>query len=233
MNEQEKEKISNIKGFVNDSHASSPLRIEYCLLSEDFICEVSNLFINIFMNDEPTTKARDADPEKFLSLATLYANYLCKKKLSFIALDRNTQLIIGFIFCVDLGETFNSAEEWMTLLDQDFPEEMKLIDELERQYIDIDKVPAGTVLHIFHIGIDRDFRRKDIAQTLILQALNNARDMALKKAIAECTSQSSYQLFKKCGFIEVGYIDYDQFSFEGNPFFSKIEGGIYLMSTDL
>lgn len=226
MREDQKMFSNNNK---NSDENRSDLSLKNIPFTEQYVDEAVNIYKDIFINDEQATRTSAPDPQRFNIFAEPYANFLIKKHLSFLTQDQRTHSIIGFIFCLDLIETAESAGEWMTLLDEDYPELMTMIEELEKRHIDPVRISSGTVLHIFQIGVERKYRHHGVAQELINRVLDNAGKLGYQKVLADCTSESSYKLFKKSGFKEVGFSSYKEFTFNGNRFFSELNGGIYLM----
>ena len=108
-----------------------------------------------------------------------------------------------------------------------------MINELENRYINLADTPPGSVLHIFQVGLCRKYRGHGIAQLLIQRALANAREHGFGKAVADCTNPASHRSFEQCGFHEVGFSSYEEFSLDGDRYFSECEGGIWLMARDI
>jgi ribosomal protein S18 acetylase RimI-like enzyme len=202
-------------------------------LTDSYAEAAARIYAEVFLADEPTTHTRSPDPARFLYYANLYTQFLSGKKLSFLARDERTPELAGFIFCVDMTGSLESLGEWATLITEDFREVMTMINELEDRYIRLAEIAPGSVLHIFQIGVDRQYRSQGIAQLLINQALANARRYGFRKAIADCTNLASRRSFEQCGFLEVGFSSYEEFNLDGDHFFSGCEGGIWLMVKDI
>jgi GNAT superfamily N-acetyltransferase len=195
--------------------------------------EAARIYRDVFLADEPTTHTRSPDPDRFLHYGRLYTRFLAGENLSYLARDERTNNTAGFIFCVDMTETLEDAGEWVTLIREDFREVMTMINDLEDRHINLAKTPPGLVLHIFQVGVDREYRGHGIARFLIHHALANAREHGYRHAVADCTSQYSRRSFEQCGFHEDGFSSYEEFSLDGNRFFAGCEGGIYLMRRDI
>ena len=195
--------------------------------------EAARLYTDVFIADEPTTHRHAPDPEIFLPYARWYAEFLAAKELSHIARDRRTGEIAGFIFCLDLAGDLAAEGATMAEFLAQFRETVEMLDELEGRYIDRNKIAAGTVLHIFQIGVARPYRGCGLAQAMIRRALISARERGFSRAVADCTSPISRRAFERCGFVQTGFLPYDSFSTNGVVFFSGIDGGISLMVRDI
>ncbi len=219
---------------ANSSPGESPSGNPACIpLTGSNSDKAARLYREVFLADEPTTHTRSPDPERFLHYAKLYTRFLAGKNLSFMARDERAQTLAGFIFCVDMKESLESAGEWTTLIVEDFREAMTMINELENRYINLADISPGSVLHIFQVGLGRKYRGHGIAQLLIHRALANAQENGFRKAFADCTNPASRRSFERCGFHEVGFSSYEEFSLDGDRYFSECEGGIWLMARDI
>lgn len=208
-------------------------RLVFGPLLESEADEAARIFRDVFLADEPTSQARAPDPARLLNYAREYTRFLAGKNLSFVARDLESNEIAGFIFCIDITVTPESAGDPGMPLLEDFREVMIMIRELEDRYINPSETVRGTVLHIFQIGVDRKYRGCGIAQGLIRRALANARERGFRRALADCTSRASRRTFELSGFHEAGFSSYEGFSLDGDRFFAGLDGGIFLMVRDL
>ncbi len=202
-------------------------------LTEPDADQAARIYRDVFLADEPTTLTKSPDPTRFFHYGRLYTRFLAGKNLSFLCRDEETHEIAGFIFCIDMTETAESLGEWATLIQEDFREAMVMISDLEDRYINLAETSPGSVLHIFQVGISREYRGNGIAQLLIRKALDNARKHGFRRAVADCTNPASRRSFERCGFHEVGFSSYEEFSLDGDRFFAGCEGGIWLMTRDI
>ncbi|MDV2482792.1 GNAT family N-acetyltransferase [Methanoculleus sp. Wushi-C6] len=211
------------------THPDHPCSPVYLPFKTADVEEAARLYTDVFIADEPTTHRHAPDPEIFLPYARRYAEFLAGKELSHIARDSRTGEIAGFIFCLDL--TGDLAAEGATMAEflAQFRETVEMIDELEEQYIERDRIAAGTVLHVFQIGVARPYRGRGLAQAMIRHALLSARRRGFSRAVADCTGPASRRAFERCGFVQAGHLPYDSFSRNGVAFFLGIDGGISLM----
>lgn len=217
----------------NATSADHPRSPVYLPLKPADVEEAARLYTDVFIADEPTTHRYAPDPEIFLPYARRYTEFLARKELSYIARDGRTGEIAGFIFCLDLTGDLAAEGAKMAEFLAHFRETVEMIDELEEQYIDRDKIAAGTVLHIYQIGVARPYRGCGMAQAMIRRALISARRRGFSRAVADCTGPISRRAFERCGFVQAGILPYDSFSKNGVAFFSGIDGGISLMVREI
>lgn len=114
-----------------------------------------------------------------------------------------------------------------------FHEPVAAINELETSYFDRETTPPGTVMHVFQIGVTREFRGLSVSTTLIRRALVQARHQGFSRVIADCTSRVSCRSFERCGFDTAGSLSYDAIRINGTHFFSGLDGELTLMVRDL
>ncbi|MCQ1537818.1 GNAT family N-acetyltransferase [Methanocalculus taiwanensis] len=202
----------------------------YSLLTSSDIDEVTQLYMDVFLDDEPTSRAIAPDRIAAYQDALGYVLALAENGLSFIARDGESGGIAGFIFCFDLLDDPTSDGAPMAALSRHFPEAISMIDELEDMFLKRSGVEKGSVLHIYQIGVGRPYRGRGIATALIRQVLRHAGELGYRQVVTDCTSARSRRAFERCGFSGIGYLAYDAFSYNGVCFFQGLEGGISLMA---
>lgn len=193
----------------------------------------TRLYTRIFLEDEPTTHRHAPDPVLFVHHARYYIGLLVTMGLSFIARDKKTGDCIGFIFCHDITDDLSEYGEQMKKLIAFFSDAVVMIQELEGRYLDKTDIGPGTMLHVFQLGVSKEFRGCGIAQALIEEALILARDRGYRQVVADCTGPASKRVSEQCGFLEKGYLSYETFTRDGNRFFAGLPGGISLMIKEL
>ena len=208
------------------SQVCSPLTLVYA-------DQAARLYSEVFLSDEPTTCRHAPSFKQFLPYAEMYTRFLIKKGLSFIVTDRKTGMLIGFIFCVDLTDGPEQEGGIMIEFLSHFKEAIEMIHELEERYFDQESILPGSIIHVYQIGVRRQFRRMGIAQGMILQVISHAREKGYSQIVADCTSQTSKLVFERCGFHEVDYYSYRDFCTNGIRFFEGLDRGIALMVKDL
>ncbi len=207
--------------------------VEYRLLTRDTSDTTADLYTHVFLNDEPMTRRHGIDPCVFLPYARFYLRFCSGQQLSCIAFSRETREVVGFALCSDLATDWNSVGPEMVGLVSLFRESMAILEEVERRCPDLREVQPGTVLHIFQLGVRRDFRGRGIAVALIQRMLNEAERCGFRKVIADCTGPASKRSCERCGFRQAAHVAYDEFQVDGNAFFRGLPGGISLMIRDV
>lgn len=202
-------------------------------LTEPNVEPAARLYTEVFLADEPTSHRHALDPALSLPYARFYVRSLVRKDLSFIARDKRTKEILGFVFYFDLTDNLEDEGESMVAFLAHFREGVALINELEDRHINRKEIDAGSVLHVFQIGVHRKFRGNGIAQAMIHMVIDHAYKRRFRQVITDCTSPASQRTFEQCGFNEVGFSPYEAFSMNGVRFFSGLEWGIALMMRDI
>jgi ribosomal protein S18 acetylase RimI-like enzyme len=208
---------------------SSSCQPAYVPLTESDVEHAARLYTEVFLTDEPTSHHHALDPALFLPYARFYVRSLVRKDLSFIARDERTKEILGFIFCFDLTDNPEDEGASMVAFLAHFREAVAMINELEDRHLNRKEIRAGSMLHVFQIGVHRKFRGNGIGQAMIRRVIDHARKRGFRQVIADCTSPASQRTFERCGFNEVGFSPYAAFSMNGVRFFSGLDGGIALM----
>ena len=74
------------------------------------------------------------------------------------------------------------------------------------------------MLHVFQIGVGRQYRGLGIAQTMIQHVHSHARKRGFEQIVADCNGPASKKAFEKCGFSITGFSSYEKF-YMGGVFF--------------
>jgi GNAT superfamily N-acetyltransferase len=220
--------------FGNGIHVPEPhssfVNQPVCVpLTESDIKSAARLYTEVFLADEPTSHRHALDPALFLPYARFYVNSLVRKELSFLSRDKTTNELAGFIFSFDLTDDPENEGALMVEFIAHFKEAVAMIHELEERHLNREEIKAGSVLHIFQIGVNRRYRGTGIARVMIQRVLAHAQKRGFRQVIADCTSPASKRAFEQCGFSEIGFSPYEAFSLNGVRFFAGLDGGISLM----
>ena len=175
---------------VTDSRSSLMDQPACVPLTESDVESAARLYTEVFLADEPTSHRHALDPAMFFPYARFYINSLVRKDLSFISKDEATNEFFGFIFCFDLTDDPEKEGDLMSEFIAHFKEAVAMIHELEDRHLNREKIKAGSVLHIFQIGVSRQYREMGIARAMIRRVLAHARQRGFRQVIADCTRHS-------------------------------------------
>lgn len=203
------------------------------ILSQKTADETADLYTQVFLNDEPMTKRHGIDPAQFLPYARKYLYFCANQNLSLISVECETQEVTGFILCSDFSTDWNSFGHDMISFLSFFQESMAILEEVEHRCPELDAVLPGKALHVFQLGVRRDYRGQGIARELLAHVLDMAGQRGFSTVFAECTGPISRHIFERCGFRCRGYVRYDEFITQGQIFFQGLPGGISLMIRDV
>jgi ribosomal protein S18 acetylase RimI-like enzyme len=214
---------------VPDQHSSLMGQPVCVPLTESDVEFAARLYTEVFLADEPTSHRHALDPALFLPYARFYVASLVRKELSFLSRQETTNELTGFIFCFDLTDDPENEGAVMVEFISHFKEAVAMIHELEDRHLNREEIKSGSVLHIFQIGVSRQYRKTGIARAMIRKVLTHARERGFRQVITDCTSPASKRVFAQCGFSEMGFLPYEAFSMNGVRFFAGLDGGISLM----
>lgn len=203
------------------------------LLTHNTADATAELYTRVFLNDEPMTHRHGIAHETFLPYAREYLHLCAEQQLSVISIDARTSEVTAFLLGSDLTVDWHSAGPGMAALLSLFRESMAIIEALESRCPDLAQIRPGLVLHLFQGGAQREYREQGLLTRLMEYSIAHAQRREFVKVIAECTGPVSRHVCEKCGFFCAAYIAYDEFSIEGNAFFSGLPGGISLMIRDI
>ncbi|MFA6225688.1 MAG: GNAT family N-acetyltransferase [Methanoregula sp.] len=198
-------------------------------LNPDTVEATARLYTEVFVREESTTRWHGIIEEDFLPFARMYVQFCENQGLSFIAHEEKTGEVIGFIICHDLTMDLDALGPAMQEYLSCFDATIQLISALEEKYLNIIPVTPGTALHVYQLGISREFQNRLVSTPLIRHMLASARERGFHTIVTDCTGPGSCRSFEKCGFTRAGSIAYSSFLVSGTAFFDGFEGEITLM----
>ncbi|CAF0862820.1 unnamed protein product [Rotaria sordida] len=183
-------------------------RFNVHLMCEEDRIPVLTLLTNSFFRDEPLAKYLQlGEPMDF---AKNVINDALKDKCSFVAYDIKTNQLAG----VCLNEvkykndtnTINESNEKLHFI-------LHLLHHMHKNINLFDHFLTDSLLHIFIINVDSNYRGYGLASTLISASTEHAKKLNIGGAYAEATNIYSLNSFKQIGFQtyhQLNYVEYDQ-----------------------
>ena len=195
--------------------------IIYKLLEENESEETQKLIVKIFVDDEYLTRESGLTYDEFSFLARDYCEYTIKKKLSFIAIDQQSQQVIGFIIAEDpfTKDTIN-PDKFVEVSEHYIPFNA-ILESLHEHYLNIPKEP-GSCYHSFLGGMVSDFRRRGILRQMNIYSEEYALKQGFKWILVEATSPATKFLCDKDGYTNLGNIPYADFKLHNSYPFKHI-----------
>lgn len=161
---------------------------------------------------EPMTLAAGMSLENFTIFVHEYMKAVIGQRCCYVAMDRNTEEVIGVVACED----FNPDEEAPVFSDELEPMN-KIIDllmELDERFVGTyyekvkDVIEPNELLHLFMIGVKLEKCRKEIAVNLIKVCEEDAMNRGYKACFMEATNKKSAGMVTKyCGYELVDGLD--------------------------
>ncbi len=194
------------------------------------------LYVDLFYDREPLTKAIGFSKERMISIArSMYAESDINKSsqgLYWIARDRAAaDRGVGFIVCDD-----PAAVAGQQLPDNLTDSEIKkvsavssLLEEIRNPIKEPLGLGKGINLHVSAVGVAPGYEGKGIAGNLLQTALANSCDFGFKYAFSECTSIASRMLHEKCGFENLKSVSINTYVLNGRRPFKGCNFDIHLM----
>jgi len=133
-------------------------------------------------------------------------NYQC----SFVAYDIQTNQLVGIclneIKSKDTKHIINESNEKLYFI-------LHLLDHMHENINLFDHFLTNSLLHIFIINVDKNYRGYGLASRLISASIEHAKNLHMGGAYAEATNIYSLNSFKQQGFQiyhQLNYAQYDQ-----------------------
>ncbi len=187
---------------------SSSSRFDIHLMHEEDRIPALTLLLNSFFHDEPLAKCLQL--EEPIDFAKSVINDAINDQCSFVAYDIQTNQLIGLclneIKSKNDKHIINESNEKLYFI-------LHLLDQMHKNINFFDHFLTNSLLHIFIINVDSNYRGYGLASSLISASINHAKQIHIGGAYAEATNIYSLNSFKQQGFQvyhQLNYVQYDQ-----------------------
>jgi len=100
---------------------------------------------------------------------------------------------------------------------------LAMLEALDEQFRHGKGISRGKYLHLFMVGVDREYVGRGVAQGLVQHCLENGCRKGYRTALTEATGKVSQHIFRKNGFAERFRASYRDFVYQGQKVFSSIQ----------
>ncbi|CAF1341963.1 unnamed protein product [Rotaria magnacalcarata] len=178
------------------------------LMCEEDRIHVLNLLVSSFFRDEPLAKCLQV--KEPIDFANNVISDALNDQCSFVAYDLQTNRLAGVClnevkYKTDTNIIHESNEKIYFIL--------HLLDHMHKDINLFDHLLTNSLLHIFIINVDNNYRGNGLASSLIAASIQHAKTFNIGGAYAEATNTYSLNSFTRQGFQiyhQLNYVEYDQ-----------------------
>jgi ribosomal protein S18 acetylase RimI-like enzyme len=194
--------------------------------------ELIALLADVFSAEDPPAVAAGITPPEFAALVELYRVRAGTQGMTIVARCERTGALAGALLAEDAAAPF---PEGVDRLSRKFDPIFDILSQLDAEYRGGRIVPAGESLHLFLLGVSRDYARKGVAQQLVEECLANGARRGYIRAVTEATNVVSQHVFRKLGFTDRVRRSYEHHRYGGRAVFASIvdHGGPVLLDRSL
>ncbi len=202
--------------------------LTYDLFTENDSDEMSKLLGKIFVERDPPAVAAGITAREFEVFVSLFCPKAAAEGLTIIARSVVTGEMVGAMLAEDAG---TPPPETLDQVSPTFAPVFDILGQLDAEYRSSTTIMPGEFIHLFLIGVAREFSGMGIAQQLVTRCIENAVQRGYSRAVTEATNKTSQHVFRKLGFVDRVQRFYADHRFEGQAFFTSISdhGGPILM----
>jgi len=198
--------------------------IEIILLNKKYAEQTVEILTRTFM-DEPMQQVLDTTYEDIREFMEHVVRHSISTGLPVIAIDTVTDKVIGVNINKDL--TAELIEEEDSFSERLLPI-FELLDELDADYHKDNQVGKNEILHSVMLGIDVQYRDKDISMLFFEACAAVGIKEGYKTMMAEVTGDiSHYLLTEKMGFKTYSSLKYTDFIYDNIHPFKDIKNAEY------
>lgn len=213
-------------------------QFDIVLFTQEYVQQVAVALSVVFAQEEPLCIATKTNPINFFAYSLVYSQQCCDGKMSMLAIDRNSKMVVGFHLCHDY-ETWvepHSADPGVTVqgellerLHEVYHANLnakKIVEEVESPCesqgsprtsldgINHSGEKKKKVMKVCSAGVFAFARRMRLATRMLEKNLEHAKQQGYTTVLVECTGAFSQQLYKSYGFKEQARLYYNEYEVE-------------------
>ncbi len=206
--------------------------LDYAVAKLSDCDDIVRLLAQVFSDSDPPAVAMGLSFEEMEQFLQLVVPNVIPDGLSVIARIKDNGKLAG----VMLSDEFASPLPLdQSQISSKLLPILSMLDGLDEQFRRGKIVSPGQYLHLFMLGVDREFAGHGVGQGVVKVCLDNAAHIGYRIALTEATGRVSQHIFGKNGFVERFNVFYQDFIYEGKKVFASIEdhGRVILMERSL
>ena len=181
--------------------------------------EIVRLLAKVFSESDPPAVAMALTAADFEQFLQLIVSSVVADKLTIISRSAETGTLAGVLFTEDFSST---PVLDLSRINPNFLPIFSMLGALDQQFRMGRTVSSGEYLHLFMLGVDRQFTGQGIGQKLIKACLQNGCHKGYRMALTEATGKVSQHIFRKNGFADRFSVAYSNFKYENRLVFASI-----------
>lgn len=206
--------------------------IAYRLYRESDADEMAVLLSEVFTERDPPAVAVGLTQPEFERFVRLFCPRAAEQSLTIVARCVATDRLCGVLLAEDSATGMPSGVDGLSAR---FRPVFDILGQLDEDYRGDSGIASGQSIHLFLLGVSRQYSGQGVAQQLVSQCLANAANRGYCAAVTEATNPTSQHIFRKHGFVDRVSRSYRTHEYAGaRPFMSIAEhGGPILMDKQL
>lgn len=197
--------------------------IQYTKLTEALLPGLFNSVQRCFPapNGEVMANHLEIFPIDYYSYSEFVCSKALKDKLSYLACDRATQEVVGFL----IAEPLATAPAYSQFkISPKFEPLIAILEYLDAEYLELRSGRVEDTLHLYMLGVNDNFRGTGIGQSLVQAMIEEAQKLGYRRIIAEATGFGSQKILRELGFSLSLQVAYADFSWQGHRSFTSMPG---------
>jgi len=195
------------------------IRYEVLSSNKQDIEGAARILAETFTQGEPTTISLGLTLTDMMPFTIPACKQAAEAGLSIIARNKDG-CVVGAVISTDITAPTPELDEDTA---EKFAPVLALLEQVDNFLAESAKAPAGKHLHMLMVGVDSEYKGRDIADTVMYLTLALGDASGYQNCIAEATNPISQHICTKMGFERYGGLPYGSFFYKGVKVFSDID----------
>ncbi|KAJ6253417.1 hypothetical protein M0813_13431 [Anaeramoeba flamelloides] len=183
-------------------------------LTIDYLDQASDLTTNVFRTEGPVCSVMEEDETVLSSFIKTEVNKSLNQGIGVMAIDRETEKIVGCQLMSDCASTEEETEIFNTAI-QKMEWNKKIFQKIMGDYFEENQFIRRQAMYIGFLSVHPQYRKMGLGRTLVTQAIKMSKEKGYERCCIWCTSIYSQMICQKLGFKIRKEISYQDLTVDG------------------
>lgn len=194
--------------------------LDYAIAKPADCEDIVRLLAQVFSHSDPPAVAMALSFEEMKQFLQLVVPNVIADELTAVARSKDTGKVAGVMLSDDFASPLDLD---LGQISAKLLPILSMLDILDEQFRREKTISAGQYLHLFMLGVDREFAGRGVGQGVVKACVKNAVHKGYRVALTEATGRVSQHIFRKNGFVDRFAVSYQDFTYQNKTVFASIQ----------
>lgn len=202
--------------FLENAEAA----MNYHIAKPSDSADIVRLLANVFSESDPPAVAMGLSVGEMEQFLQLLVPKVIPYGLTVVSRSKETGKLAGAFLTDDFA---SPPALQFSQINSKFRPIFSMLEILDAQFRSRRTISVGEGLHLFMLGVDRQFAGRGVGNALVKTCVDNGCKKGYRIAVTEATGRVSQHIFRKNSFVERFSVSYREFVHENKLVFASIK----------